>query len=249
MRKTVGFTVQRCRDLKIKNMAYVIKRNVKIKWTSNFTYAIDLITSDGSFNSDRRHIWFSSAEEEMLIKFKNALNLNNKIGRYARGGEKETRYFYLSFGGKIFYQFLNRIGIFSAKSKTIRSVAVPAKHFPDFLRGLFDGDGSFYTFQDKRWPNSFSFKLSIASASIDFIQWLKLKLTKYGVKGYLHKGAGVWNLEYVKGDTKKLYSLMYYSDKILYLNRKYYKMKNAIEKDVGRGLSYLQKPRSPKTPE
>ena len=66
----------------------------------------------------------------------------------------------------------------------------------------------------------------------------------YGVKGYAHKGAGVWNLEYVKGDTKKLFSIMYYPREILYLKRKYRKIRNAIEKDASRGLSYLQKPRN-----
>lgn len=181
----------------------------------------------------------------MIENYKRALNINNKITRYARGGEKEKKYYGITFGDINFYKFLNSIGLTAAKSKTIQSVQVPREYFPDFLRGLFDGDGSFYVFRDKRWPNSFSFKISVASASINFINWLKSITTKYyGVKGYLHRGAEVWNLEYVKGDSKKFFSVIYHSPKILRLQRKYDKIRTAIEEDNKRGLSYLQKPRN-----
>ena len=113
---------------------------------------------------------------------------------------------------------------------------------------IFDGDGTFYTFWDTRWPNSFAFKMAFASASTAFIRWLKEKLSQcYGVKGYIHKGDGVLNLEYSKGDTKKLFAAMYYQDDLLYLNRKYRKLKNAFKKDKTLGLAYLQKQRKPIT--
>ncbi|MDP3729413.1 MAG: LAGLIDADG family homing endonuclease [bacterium] len=135
----------------------------------------------------------------------------------------------------------------SVKSKTIKSVKVPRRYFPDFLRGLFDGDGTFYTFWDKRWPRSFSFKLSVASASLAFINWLKEKLSQYyGVKGYMHKGDGVYHLEYVKGDSKKLFRVMYYSKNVLCFSKKYNKMKTALKLDADLGLSFLQKQRKPR---
>ncbi len=222
-----------------------VKRKVNTSWRSNLAYAIGLIAADGCLNKDRRHLWFSSKDLQLIETFKKSLRLSNKIGRYARGGEKEKRYFYLSFGDIYFYKFLNTIGLTSAKSKTIKHVDVPRLYFSDFLRGLFDGDGSFYTFKDKRWPNSFSFKLSIASASLDFLNWLKGILTKYyGVKGYIHKGDGVWNLEYVKGDTKKLFSVMYYNRNALRLERKYCKLRDAIQQDKHWGIPQLQKQRN-----
>ncbi|MEK7641076.1 MAG: hypothetical protein AAB389_03720 [Patescibacteria group bacterium] len=110
---------------------------------------------------------------------------------------------------------------------------VPDKFFPDFLRGLFDGDGTFYSFWDKRWPNSFGFQLSFASASFDFVAWLKQKLTDlYNVKGFICKGAGVFNLRYVKGDSKELSDVMYYQERALYLKRKYDKIKQIIGFDT-----------------
>ncbi len=222
----------------------VLQRKINVSWSENFAYAIGIIASDGCLSKDKRHFWLSSKDLEIIKKFKRSLSLKNRIGRYARGGEKEKRYFYISFGDAYFYKFLNKIGLTSAKSKTIKAVRTPHKYFPDFLRGLFDGDGTFYTFWDKRWPRSFSFKLSFASASIDFVIWLKEKLTEcFGVRGYIHKGDGVYNLEYVKGDSKKLFKVMYHDKNILCFSKKYHKIKTALKQDEKFGLSILQKQR------
>src|SRR3989344_81038 len=227
-------------------MRFKPQNKIALDWSENLAYAIGLLTSDGCLNKDKRHIWFSSKDLEMMENLKISLNLKNKISKYARGGEKEKRYYCVTFGDINFYKFLESIGLSSAKSKIIKSVEIPDKYFADFTRGLFDGDGSFYTYWDKRWPNSFGYKLSFASASPNFINWLKERLTNlYGVRGYFHKGSGVTNLEYVKGDSKKLYEVMYYKKtEILYLTRKYIKVKTALEKDKQFGLQSLQKQRN-----
>lgn len=210
------------------------QHKVKIEWSSPFAYGVGLMTSDGNLNGDGRHLSFKSAEEEMAQKFKAALNLNNKMSLSARGGEKEKKYLNISFGDIVFYKFLNDIGITKAKSKTIKAVAVPDLYFADFLRGLFDGDGTFYTSWDKRWPSSFVFQIAFASASFDFIAWLKSKLADlYSVKGVICNGDGVFNLRYMKGDTRKLVAVMYYREDLLYLNRKYNKIQEAFQKDDG----------------
>ena len=217
---------------------------IRIQWNSNFAYAIGLLTSDGNLSSDQRHICFSSKEIELINIFKKALQITNRPIPHARGGEKEKKYFFLSFGDKLFYQFLLDIGLMPAKSKIIQMVDVPVRFFPDFLRGVYDGDGTFYTFRDIRWPKSFGFKMSFASASKHFITWLKECLScQYKVKGYLHKGAGVCNLEYTKGDSKTLAKTMYYQDNLLFLPRKYRTIQQALEQDKEYGLPYLQKQR------
>lgn len=214
---------------------------VKICWSQNFAYAIGLITSDGWLSKDKRHLGFRSKDLELINTFRNAPGLKNKISKYQ---DDKRIYFTISFGDKIFYNFLNNLGLYNAKSKTIAKVDIPDIFFPDFLRGLFDGDGSFYNFRDKRWPNSFGFKLSFASASPSFITWLKNRISSlFDIYGYLHKGAGVINLEYTKWASKKIISVMYYSNNILFLKRKYFKIKSAMKKDKKFGLEYLQKPR------
>ena len=44
--------------------------------------------------------------------------------------------------------------------KKLKSVVMPKKYFFDFLRGHFDGDGSFYSYWDKRWKSSYMFYVS-----------------------------------------------------------------------------------------
>ena len=211
------------------------KQIIYIKWSPNFAYAIGLIASDGWLSKGTYRIGFGSKELEMMTNFILALGLKNKLGRHARGGEKDKRYFYINFKSKLFYNFLLTIGLTPTKSHTIGPLAIPDQFFGDFLRGLFDGDGTFYSFKDPRWPNSFLYKTSFASASKYFLTWLKKKTTKlYDVKGYLHQGAGVMNLEYTKRDSAKLFEAMYRREDILFLSRKYRKMKTALEHDLRR---------------
>ena len=96
------------------------QNKIHIKWSSNFAYAVGLITADGCLNKDTRHISFVSKDLELIEKFKQSLSLKNHIGKAARGGTTEKKYFYINFGDKIFYQFLNSIGLTSAKSRTIK---------------------------------------------------------------------------------------------------------------------------------
>lgn len=209
-------------------------KKVKARWSNNFAYAIGLIASDGNLSADGRHIYFVSVDLALVENLKNALKIDTEIFKHHRGGEKEKKYYVLSFGDVKFCRFLNDIGIHPAKSKTIKEVAIPSAYFSGFLRGLFDGDGTFYTFWDKRWPNSFGYKISFASASKTFVLWLKEKLTeKFQVKGFIRPGDGVFNLNYVKGDSRKLFSIMYPArlERALFLERKYNKIKLALEQD------------------
>lgn len=177
---------------------------------------------------------FSSAEIEMMENFKIAFGLKNKITPCGRGGEIEKNYFQIHFGDKVLYQYLNSIGLTQRKSKTIKAVTIPHEYFVDFVRGVFDGDGSFYTSWDRRWAKSFRYEISFASASLDFITWLRKEIAiALNTKGLIHKGDGVYEIRYTKSDTRILFSAMYKSKNILFLRRKYNKMKTAFLFDQG----------------
>ncbi len=210
-----------------------LKYRVKIKWSSKFAYAIGIIATDGCLHPNGRKIFLSSKDLEMIENFRYALGVKNKIGRYARGGETEKRYYNINVGDKNFWNFLFKLGITPKKSKTIQQVEIPQKYFKDFLRGLFDGDGSFYTFWDRRWPKAFGYVMTFPSASLSFLRWLQIQLSKfYATKGIIKKGDGVYEIRYVKGDTRKLFAAMYYKSNGLCLSRKYHKIKSAFEFDL-----------------
>lgn len=211
-------------------MRYKNQERVKREWSSNFAYAIGLIASDGNIRKDKSYVKFASKDLDLINHFQKGLSVKNKITKR----QLSDRFWYtVEVGDKIFCEFLNSIGLHPCKSKTIQFVTVPDEYFADFVRGVFDGDGTFYSSWDTRWPNSFVFQISFASASYDFIHWFQSKLTKlYDVKGFIRQGDGVFNLRYVKGDSRRLFDVMYYRNDILFLNRKYKKIKDAFEIDT-----------------
>jgi len=64
---------------------------------------------------------------------------------------------------------------------------------------LFDGDGCFYSYWDKRWRSSFIFYLSFCSASKKFLEWLQKMLFEYlEVRGDLKIRANIGDLIFAK---------------------------------------------------
>ena len=117
---------------------------VRIEWSPLLAYAIGLITTDGCLSKDGRHIDMTSKDLEQIKTFLECLGLKNKIGRKVSGST--NRYCYrVQFGDVLFYKFLLSIGLSPGKTKILKDVDIPQKYFWDFMRGHFDGDGTFYS--------------------------------------------------------------------------------------------------------
>lgn len=202
------------------------KGKVRIRWTSNFAYAIGLIVSDGNLSPDGRHISFISKDIEQIDNFKLCLEIEDiKIGKNFSGYEGSICH-RIQFGDVLFYIFLLSIGLAPAKSKSIGGVLIPDRYFVDFLRGFFDGDGSSYSYWDPRWRSSFMFYTEFASASYNYIFWLRNKIfQKMGIFGHVTKdGHGsTYQLKYAKKESIKLLKKMYYKKGLICLSRKYLK--------------------------
>jgi len=119
---------------------------VKIRWSPKFAYAIGLLTTDGNLSKDGRHITLVSNDLEQLINFRNCLGINNKITRHNAGSSRIQKGKRIQLGDVLFYDFLLEIGLTPNKSKTLGKIQIPDKYFFDFLRGHFDGDGTFYSY-------------------------------------------------------------------------------------------------------
>lgn len=211
------------------------KGKVKIRWSSNFAYAIGLLVSDGCLSSNGRHITLVSKDKEMLINFMKALNITAKIGE-THSGYKRKRAFRVQFGDVLFYQFLQSIGLMKNKSKVIGKINVPSKYFFDFLRGSFDGDGCTHSYMDPRWRSSFMFYTIFVSASKRHIDWLQLNIKKHiGIKGHVtgsYKKGAVFQLKYAKKESLKVWRKMYHKKDLLSLSRKRLKI-NAVLRIIG----------------
>jgi len=197
-------------------------KKVNIQWSSNFAYAIGLITSDGNLSPDGRHLNLTSKDKEIVIMFKKCLGIENKIGRKARGYSTDKKYFVVQFGDVHFYEFLLSIGLTPAKSKTLSKVSVPKKYFADFLRGCIDGDGNISVSKHKESKHP-QLKIRLASASMEFLVWVMSEI-RYHMQldgGWISRDKSVYTLNYAKKDSIELLRFVYYDKKCKYLKRKY----------------------------
>jgi len=199
------------------------KGKVEIKWSANFAYALGLLATDGCLYSDGLHICFTSKDLEQVNNFKMALGIDSVVGMKSSGSNKVKKYYVVQFGDILFYKFLVSIGIGPVKSKTIGVVKISDKYFFDFLRGCLDGDGTIYSYWDKRWKSSFMFYLEFASASKKHIFWLREEINKkLLVSGHItndYEGSTL-QLKYAKKESLKIFRKMYYSNKVVCLQRK-----------------------------
>lgn len=206
------------------------KGKVKIKWSPNFAYAIGLLVSDGCLSPNGRSIAFVSKDKEQIENLMRALQIKASVG-YTTSGSSSKRTPRIQFGDVLFYRFLLSIGLMSNKSKVIGEIDIPKKYFFDFLRGIFDGDGSTYSYWDKRWRSSFMFYVQFASASPVFVEWLQRKIAHHlAVKGHITHARGhlTVQLKYAKQDGFKVLKEMYKTPHSVRLSRKYLKIQKML---------------------
>ena len=204
---------------------------VKIEWSPNFAYALGLLATDGNLSIDGRHFDLTSKDREQLINFMKCLGIRVKIGYKTSGytGRRRTR---IQFGDVKLYRFLLGIGFMPAKTKILSEISMPRKYFFDFLRGHFDGDGTFYSYWDPRWKSSFMFYTEFISASQRHITWIRKELKKtLGIKGHVTKAksSSVYQLKYAKTESLKLLQKMYYNNAVVCLSRKRNKIEKALK--------------------
>jgi hypothetical protein len=203
---------------------------VKIEWSPEFAYAIGLIVTDGCL-SGSKIINLTSKDKEQIQKFLYCLQVSYKIGRKSSGSEGKKKYFVVQIGDVLFCRFLNSIGITPHKSKTIGVVKLPDLYFYDFLRGHFDGDGTFYSYWDPRWRSSFVFYTEFISASKTHIDWIRSELfNRLKISGHISKSvnSSVYQLKFAKAESLKLLPRLYYNPEVVCLSRKRIKIEDAL---------------------
>lgn len=206
------------------------KNKVSIKWSPEFAYAIGLLTTDGNLSSDGRHFDFTSNDLEQIKNFMKCLGIKVRVGFKVSGFTKK-KYPHIQFGDINFYKFLLRIGLMPRKSKIIGELKIPDKYFFDFLRGHHDGDGTFYSYWDKRWESSFMFYTVFVSASKRHIDWIKGKLHEFlKIKGHItgNPQKSIYQLKYAKTESLKILNKMYYDKNVICLSRKRLKIEKAL---------------------
>ena len=174
-------------------------------------YLVGLIATDGNLSSDGRHVDITSKHRDFLETVKKKLGFENKIGTKCRG-KGLGEYYRIQIANKNFYDFLLSIGLLPKKSLILGELKVPMKWFPDFIRGVIDGDGSI-----RRWNHPSNggeqWSLRIYSASSAFIDWLEQTIAEqFEVVGkvYCSPKSTVFVLKYGKLAAKQILKCCYY---------------------------------------
>jgi hypothetical protein len=209
-------------------------KKIPTRWSASLAYAIGLIATDGNLSKDGRHLVFVSKDLQLIKTLKKCLGIKSKICLKKSGFAPNKKYYFVQFGDVNFYRFLLSIGLLPAKSKILGPLSIPDNYFFDFLRGSFDGDGSFYSYWDKRWKSSFLFYLSFVSASLYHLAWLRKSIARFAkVRGHVDFSSGtIYQLKYAKREAGIILDKMYHSPRIPRLDRKFKKVQIALNTNL-----------------
>ena len=204
---------------------------ISTQWSANLAYAIGLISSDGNLSPNGRIVTFVSKDLQLINALQSSLGIDKIVHYKSSGFAPNKRYAFINICDILFYNFLLSIGLSAAKSKTIGILEIPDEYFIDFLRGSFDGDGSFYSYWDKRWRSSFMHYVQFVSASKKHVFWLRAELLeKTGCVGHISesKNSSVYQLRYAKRESFKIIRKMYPTKNSTCLSRKRLKIEKAL---------------------
>jgi len=219
-----------------------VNKNFFKKWSSEMAYVLGFFAADGYITVNKRGGQFWSiqiVDKKLLENIKKTVGSGHKISTMKRrkifGGEVSFYIIYrLQIGSIEMCDDLRHLGMCENKTKSLTVPNVPDKYFSDFVRGYFDGDGNVWlgNVNKIRKIPKFTIIVMFTSCSFVFLDQLRKKLLKFGLKGgSLYRSKRNYSrLQFSVLDSLKLYDFMYNSLRTskLFLKRK----KDVFEKYV-----------------
>lgn len=221
---------------KLPQQFFDINDNFFSAWSPEMAYVLGLIITDGCI-SRTGVISLSMNDKELLEKVKRAMGSEHNItlSKHQKG------LYYFHFAREKLTKDLEAFGVFPRKSLTVKFPAVLPEYLGDFIRGVFDGDGS--VFFDKRRPK-FPLRSKFVSGSRDFIEGLEKGLVGLGMPKrtiYRQKTKNGWSYMFIYDhkDSVRLFDIMYKkAQNGLFLDRKYRRFLEGLrEANNGKGIA------------
>lgn len=129
---------------------YTLNESFFNEWSPDMAWVLGFIYADGCLHGDGL-VSISQKEKQPLEEILKLLNANSPIEQY-----KRTGVFYIRIYSINLIKTLRLIGLKERKSLDIEFPEIPDEYFWDFVRGYFDGDGSFYYRKNKYLYLSFA---------------------------------------------------------------------------------------------
>jgi intein/homing endonuclease len=144
-------------------------------WTPEMAYVLGLFVTDGNVGGKYRAS-LTSTDLELIKKVRSLMRTDHPVRRVPpRGFSRKTQY-RLEISSMAVVKSLENLGVTARKSRTILFPRMPRDCVRHFLRGCWDGDGSFY--YEKRGHN---LRASYVSGSKEFIEAFAEALRDIGI--------------------------------------------------------------------
>ena len=203
-------------------------------WTPESAWVLGILFTDGHYGkanaSGIRRVYVAQKDTELLEKVKNLMGSKHKIVRNKQS-DKINIIHYFSFTNKNIYESLIKAGLVAKKSHIIKFPGMPKKYIRHFLRGCWDGDGSFYYENN----NPKRIRGDYISGSLDFISIFVQELRQLsGINNISilqkHHKPNCYYIKLSPNQTVKLFPVLYEDvPETMYLSRKYAKIKQSYE--------------------
>ena len=204
--------------------------------TEEKAYWLGFIAADGSvvksseYNSYRLYINLSHIDESHLEKFQNAIEANDTalqrytstVGFCNSDGTTTSR---IVLNSLKLCTDLAKYHIHQRKSYDIELPNIDSNLMPHYLRGLFDGDGSYYCQYDIK-NNRYRYAFEIVGASETLLKQVQEYLLSVNIKTNIYCRKGTKSFRLMSGSRQEILKLidLLYSNAHIDLNRKYQKI-------------------------
>lgn len=186
-----------------KERKYKVNDNYFKTWSSNMAYILGFWFADGNISKNESFIFNISQHKKdkyLLEAILKEMGSNYPL-------HKNGNNYYFNICSKTIYKDIIRLGGKERKSMDVKFPNIPKKYMPDFIRGLWDGDGCiFYDKWSRRYGSNY------VSGSNDLIGGLYCALKKDipNLNGALyHESNNKIYLRFSKNDTIRLKNFLY----------------------------------------
>jgi intein-encoded DNA endonuclease-like protein len=199
-------------------------------WSSGMAWVLGLLFADGNIKKNKPEFRLSQRNQEGLQKVLNLMRSSHMIsiqGKRSYKGVVSGKIYTFSIYNKKLYHDLLDLGLTPAKSTEMKFPEIPPKYMNHFIRGLYDGDGSFYIsrFDEAIISQYRNGSLDFITAVTDILQKeLNIPITIHRNKKF--------NTYYIKisQKIKELVAYLYKdASEAIYLTEKYDNIRNLLD--------------------
>ena len=206
-------------------MKYKINEKFFSRWSRQMAWMLGWVYSDGGIveQGSSKRLVFNIKDLDVLEKFNKLMNSNIPIKKYFdKRYDPPSEIYTLNICRKKIVDDLRLLGVTPRKSKTMIFPKVPYEYLKDFIRGCFEGDGSYcpYSFKHgKKMKIQRAINVNYTSGSYKFIIGMQEVLKHLGYTSRLYKINSVYRLN-IHGSRKFLSMLYHYVRPYMTMDRK-----------------------------